>query len=299
MNAAMGVFGGRLKREREMRGVTLDEIAESTKISRRHLQSLEDESFNRLPGGIFNKGFVRAYARYLGIDEDQAVADYVAASNEQAPPEDKFPLEIIEDKKKDPRLNPKKSHLPLLLALFALVAVVAVWTYWNQHKAASENAGSHSLPLAADSVTNTVEAAGRESAQPAAPAVQSSAPSSTRSPAPSRTAPEGKSSVDRVTIPRPRTMATAWQQPVSGSQVTVTVRALEDAWVSVSADGKTMMEQTLPAGSQKSFHAGEQIILKTGNAAGLEVSYNGKPLADLDREKKVQTLVFSPTGFER
>jgi cytoskeletal protein RodZ len=89
---AMGAFGDRLRREREMRGITLEEITESTKISRRHLEALEGEHFEQLPGGVFNKGFVRAYARFLGIDGDQAVADYAAASNEQPEPEDKFPL---------------------------------------------------------------------------------------------------------------------------------------------------------------------------------------------------------------
>src|ERR1700753_4120562 len=88
---AMGAFGNRLRREREMRGITLDEITESTKISRRHLEALESENFEQLPGGVFSKAFVRAYARFLGIDEDQAVADYSAASHEQPEPEDKFP----------------------------------------------------------------------------------------------------------------------------------------------------------------------------------------------------------------
>jgi len=72
-------FGERIRREREMRNITLDEIVNATKIGSRTLRALEDEDFSKLPGGIFNKGFVRAYARYLGIDEEQAVADYLAA----------------------------------------------------------------------------------------------------------------------------------------------------------------------------------------------------------------------------
>src|SRR4051812_8636678 len=88
----MGSFGQRLQRECEMRGITLDEIAISTKIGTRSLRALEEEDFEQLPGGIFNKGFVRAYAKYLGIDEEQAVADYLTASGEgeqplPAPPE--------------------------------------------------------------------------------------------------------------------------------------------------------------------------------------------------------------------
>src|ERR1700761_2917534 len=108
---ATGGFGDRLRREREMRGITLDEITESTKIARRHLEALEKEQFDQLPGGVFNKGFVKAYARFLGLDEDQAVADYSAVANEQPEPEDKFPLEVHE--KPDPDLNPKRSYVPL------------------------------------------------------------------------------------------------------------------------------------------------------------------------------------------
>src|ERR1051325_4452403 len=115
---AMGVFGDRLRREREMRGIPLDEISESTKISRRHLEALEREHFDQLPGGVFNKGFVRAYAHFLGIDEDEAVADYSLASNEQPEPEDKFPLEVHEEP--DRELNPRRSGLPLIFALAAL-----------------------------------------------------------------------------------------------------------------------------------------------------------------------------------
>src|SRR3954465_2643639 len=76
-------FGERLKRERELRSISLDEIANSTKIGTRLLHALEDEEFGKLPGGIFNKGFVRAYAKYLGLDEEQAVTDYLAAEAEQ------------------------------------------------------------------------------------------------------------------------------------------------------------------------------------------------------------------------
>ena len=80
----MGSFGERLQREREMRGVTLDEIAEATKIGTRSLRALEAQEFEKLPGGIFNKGFVRAYAKFLGIDEEQAVTDYEAAVQRKA-----------------------------------------------------------------------------------------------------------------------------------------------------------------------------------------------------------------------
>jgi transcriptional regulator with XRE-family HTH domain len=73
-------FGERLRKEREKQGVTLDEVCVSTKIAVRFLRAIEDERFEQLPGGIFNKGFVRAYAQHLAINEDEAVADYLQAA---------------------------------------------------------------------------------------------------------------------------------------------------------------------------------------------------------------------------
>ncbi|MGO8794683.1 MAG: helix-turn-helix domain-containing protein [Candidatus Sulfotelmatobacter sp.] len=78
----MGSFGEKLRQQRERRGVSLDAISNTTKISTRMLRALEDEQFDQLPGGVFNKGFVRAYARQIGLDEDEAVTDYLAALRE-------------------------------------------------------------------------------------------------------------------------------------------------------------------------------------------------------------------------
>ena len=68
-----------------MRGVSLDDIADATKIGTRLLRALEEEHFELLPGGIFNKGFVRAYSKYLGLNEEEAVADYLEAAGEATP----------------------------------------------------------------------------------------------------------------------------------------------------------------------------------------------------------------------
>ncbi len=81
----MPSFGEKLKLEREKRKISLDQISSTTKIGTRMLQALEEEKFSQLPGGIFNKGFVRAYARVVGLDEDQTVADYLQASGEASP----------------------------------------------------------------------------------------------------------------------------------------------------------------------------------------------------------------------
>ncbi len=76
-------FGDGLRTERERRGIALHDIAVGTRVSVRNLQALEAERFAELPGGVFNRGFVRAYARFCGLDEDKAVAGYADAMREQ------------------------------------------------------------------------------------------------------------------------------------------------------------------------------------------------------------------------
>src|SRR5438105_12876912 len=82
----MSNFGASFKKARESKGISLDRIAAETRISTRFLLAIENEEFNLLPGGIFNRGFVRTYAEKVGLDPDQAVADYerLAAVGEPA-----------------------------------------------------------------------------------------------------------------------------------------------------------------------------------------------------------------------
>src|SRR6266568_8366508 len=76
----MPPFGENLRREREMRGVTLEEISEATRIRMDFLKALEDEEFWKLPGGVFRRSFIRAYAQYLGLDEERILAEYLLAA---------------------------------------------------------------------------------------------------------------------------------------------------------------------------------------------------------------------------
>lgn len=82
---ARGNFGERLKRERELREVSPNEIVVATRISQRFLEALENEQWEKLPGGVFNRGFVRAIARYLGLDEENLLAEYDLARGDQVP----------------------------------------------------------------------------------------------------------------------------------------------------------------------------------------------------------------------
>jgi cytoskeleton protein RodZ len=80
---AKGNFGERLKREREMREVSLAEVTSGTRIGRRFLEALEEEEWDKLPGGIFSRGFVRSIARYLGLNEEDLLSEYDLARGDQ------------------------------------------------------------------------------------------------------------------------------------------------------------------------------------------------------------------------
>lgn len=68
-------FGANLKRE--LRGITLEEIAQETKISFQILSYIEANQFDRLPEGIFRESFIRSYSRYLGINEEKTVHEFL------------------------------------------------------------------------------------------------------------------------------------------------------------------------------------------------------------------------------
>ena len=78
-------LGEKLRQAREERGISISEVAEQTRISSLYLKSIEDDNYKPLPGGIFNKGFVRSYAKYVGLDEQEALQDYarLIAKNEE------------------------------------------------------------------------------------------------------------------------------------------------------------------------------------------------------------------------
>ena len=75
----MPSFGERLKRERELRGIQLHEIAQATKISVRFLEALETDRIDLLPGGIFRRSFVKAYSDHVGLDAGRMVSEFMAA----------------------------------------------------------------------------------------------------------------------------------------------------------------------------------------------------------------------------
>ena len=118
-------FGARMKRLREERGIALRDIADTTKISVGALEALERNDISRLPGGIFSRGFVRAYAEQIGADPERTVREFIAG----------FPHDSVTDGSPYVRSQaidtdpPSQTGRHLLIA-FLLVVLVAAMIVW-------------------------------------------------------------------------------------------------------------------------------------------------------------------------
>src|SRR5574341_1127422 len=154
----MAGFGENLRREREARGVTLDDISEATKISVRLLRAIENEEFDRLPGGVFNINFVRQFARHLGLEEEKVVSEFRRITTPPADPATpQRPVlpgewEISSDYEWDRQRHSQIWRFALLVVLVA-GTVGGLYLWWTQRQAAppAPVASGASSPAAAPS----------------------------------------------------------------------------------------------------------------------------------------------------
>jgi cytoskeletal protein RodZ len=141
---AKGTFGERLKRERELREVTVKEIASATRIAPKFLEALENEDWNKLPGGVFGRGFVRSIARYLGLSEENLLSDYDLARGETSAP-------VLQ--KPEERIPSPPKWIPALAVVVLVAALVGVvfggryaWRRYAAHRAAKKASAVVSIP---------------------------------------------------------------------------------------------------------------------------------------------------------
>ena len=285
----MGSFGQRLQREREMRGITLEEIATSTKIGTRSLRALEEEDFDQLPGGIFNKGFVRAYAKYLGIDEEQAVADYLTAAGEGEQP---LPNAAANPQPELATIGQRSGGINwTAVALIVLLAAggFAGWRWYEKKKLAEEEAAQAMNVPAPPVVKAQPVATPDPNAIAGDPHVVSGADSPTT---------EATKSAD----PKNDASATVATKPpeLKPDGFQLEIRAKQDSWVSYTADDKPTRGVQMKATDQAlSIHAQKRVKLVLGNAGGVEISHNGKTLPQLGPENKPRVVIFTPEGLQR
>lgn len=245
-------LGEELKREREMRGVSLREISDATKISMRYLAALEAGDQKVLPAPVFVRGFVREYARYLGIGADEAVDRYMrsvgALEQEQ---QEQLRRENPQLREYDPTRDEGKLRaimraVGLLLIVGLLVALV--W-YFRGPLMALAGQGEEPEIRRAEETIASGEAIPRAT-EPAQPEEEPAEPQ---------------------------------QKPLH-----MLIEFTEPTWIHLLVDGQTAMQETVNTGSIREFEARERIEIRTlGNAGGVRIEIDGEQIPALGRSREV------------
>ena len=319
----MATLGDRLRREREARGISLEKISAQTRIGVRFLKAIEENTLDRLPGGIFNRSFVRQYARFLKIDEEQAVKDYLASPGaardrelaafelapEQQPQKEEKAARQTRQKavrKANPQkpaaaVLPASSPTPQVLAAAALLIIAVVagvgWYLWPRSE-----------------VMQTPPATPVAATAPVAPQ-RSTVASETEPPSPSpiRSAPAASSTIPESSAPRSAqtgqvssdsTVATAPTAPVTraaimpeaaqpgevAEELLLQISTSSTVWLSITADGAEEWQGTMQPNQSRQVQAADSIRLTVGNAAAVQLTLNGKQIGALGREGEVRTV---------
>jgi cytoskeleton protein RodZ len=344
----VGEFGDKFRKTREQKKISLDDVSHVTKISTRMLQAIEEEHFDQLPGGVFNKGFIRAYAKHLGLNEEDAVAEYLDCLRQSqgdgqdvwdpqrpAPQEKrsrsagakaKSPAEVeelpdlqlprAEDVRPAKRLYPEKrdSGIPWRIVAVAVVIIILASVLWTRR--------SH-LPAASPSLVKAAPAAPALAPVITAASTPATQPASLRSagkPLPHPSNPNQTALSTTATTHTPTVASLKLQTSIAGNAVNnavipsagtpnpeapakplpplaLVIRATENSWISIQADGKAVSEETLIAPAHATFRAYHEVVAKVGNAAGVTFVWNGQEIPPQGDEAEVKTLVFDAAGM--
>ncbi len=291
----MNELGQLLRETRESRGISLAEAEAQTRIRRKFIAALEAEEWTLLPNDVTTRGFLRKYAAYLGLDEEMVVQRFrgranaataqMTASATSEREMDYRPIEMDLSSPATRRALPW-GWIGAAVVVLAL-AGAAIYLYFYQPTLISNLlALPRSLPNPADVIaleptpasqnpTVTVEI-NRITATPTA------TPAATALPSP--TQPAATVAVT-ATVALTTTAMTPAAQPVE--RMTLDLAILARSWVRVVADNSVVLEAVLEPGELRSFEATESLMLRTGNAAGVQVTLNGQTLAPLGGSSEV------------
>jgi cytoskeleton protein RodZ len=287
----MQSVGERLRLARESQNRTLASIANETRISLRYLEAIEADQPSKLPGYIFYRSWVKQYAGILGLNYAELESEIEKANA----PVEVDPLPIL-----SASYHATQSVRPsalqaaslwwaagLLLLVFGLcTGLYALWSSnWRpwQHRPSPESSAASPVtqpPPAVTPVAPQAQAPNQAAVEPAA------------SPAPSVAAPETtplKAETPKAESAKPES------QP---GKISVNLSAKEKTWVSVVSDGKTVFSGVLDASQTKEIASDENARLLTGNAAGLDVVWNGKPIGPIGPRGQVRIVVFTRDNFQ-
>lgn len=269
----MSSIGERLRQERLRRGLEIDQIAERTRINSRYLEAIEAEDLDKLPGGFFTRSFVRQYARFLDLDDPEldAELDTLTQTAEPAlpPPEpfgQQFDLAPISPPRKARPVDPRRALASLVGFLAVVLVCSGLYALWQRPWRLPE-------PVRTTAPVATPAPALPPSAQPQPPAP---APGASSAPSPVVAAPP----------------------PQLAAPILLDVRATDEVWIRVAADGKYLFSGTLKPGQSRTFQGQAAMSLLTGNAGGLEIGFNGTPLGPIGPKGQIRTVEFTPQGHQ-
>jgi cytoskeleton protein RodZ len=255
-----GTFGESLKREREMRGVTLEEISAATRIAERFLKAIENDQWDQLPGGVFNRGFVRAMARYLGLDEESIVAEYILAVGDRptVPVWNGSP----------PTVTPDQPWVAWGVTALILLALLA-GSWFGVRRFLAWRAARHATQTPALNLASSVEIrhdtpqVPPELATPGT-AANSAAPAPAGTPGTVNAAPDAGSSA-------------APAAPVA-DRFELRVEAAKKTKMTVTADKDVVYQGTIKAGENQVFSAADHFQISAKDGGALHLALNGKPI---------------------
>jgi cytoskeleton protein RodZ len=230
-------FGEHLRREREMRGVSLDEISAATRISTRFLEAIEKDQWDQLPGGVFNRGFIRSIARFLGLDEDSLVAEYAlgTTSDAQLHPARERPTGM------------SRNWRPAAVAVVVIALIITGGVLGYRRYGATIGAHLHARFLAAR-------------------------PGGT----PSLTVPPALATPDASTPSVSGAVATAPAADPAPDGLTLKMQAGKPADVKVIADGKVVFEGAVQPDDVKQFDARDTIEITSSDSGAVLLELNGQ-----------------------
>ncbi len=269
-----------LRLARESKRVTLETIAHSTRISLHHLESLEEGRYKDLPGGIYNRAFIRSYCEYLGIDPRDVLEHYEA---ETAPPKEK----AIKTRIEIPEVgSPLKPHPLFFWSVMLLISVTGLYLSRRWIADAFSPFFSHpSVPgTLADSAAAPPPAAQPKASAPSPPAAIVSKP-----------APEVASRPPSTLQPAAPRLTTA---PVAPGTIRLEFEVLQECWVSVDRDGNRALEKILEPGESQSLSARESVFLVLGNAGGIRLKINGRSVRPLGKPGEVVRLLIDEQSIK-
>jgi cytoskeleton protein RodZ len=297
----MASFGEGLRREREMRGITLEEISAHTKISIHFLQAIEADDLGKLPGGIYTRNFIRAFARYLGLDEEKVMSEY----HSFAPGRD-FDLNRMTSAR-PVRESRAGTWIGLLLAAAMLTGGYLLFRY-SQRTAGVPQSAAHAATPAGQKQPPPAQAVAPPASQPVtgSEGVASPSPSpenQTNLSPPATPAPNASGSSAPPAIGSPTHTASGTPSAAgaatapegveftgAGTDLLLQVAATDRSWVDLGADGKTVFQRVLKQDEIQTFKAKKYFDLTTGNAEGIVLTLNGETLGPLGQRGEVKTV---------